>query len=85
MRLAAGLVLRLLASVLLAYAAVRLAHGAEIALAIFLAVAAVGTFGMTLMSLGVPSWRGGAANSGNIPERSPSRVLLVQAVATVLR
>jgi hypothetical protein len=61
MRLAAGVVVRLFASVLLAYAAVRLAHGAEIALAIFLAVAAIGTFGMTLMSLGgaVLAWRRG--------------------------
>jgi hypothetical protein len=61
MRLAAGIALRLFASVLLAYAAVRLAHGAEIALAIFLAVAAIGTFGMTLMSVGgaVLAWRRG--------------------------
>jgi hypothetical protein len=61
MRLAAGIALRLFASVFLAYAAVRLAHGAEIALAIFLAVAAIGTFGMTLMSVGgaVLAWRRG--------------------------
>jgi hypothetical protein len=63
MRLAAGIALRLFASVLLAYAAVRMAqHGGPwITLAIFLSVAAVGTFGMTLMSVGgaVLAWRRG--------------------------
>ena len=63
MRLAARLVLRLLASVLLAYAAVRVAQhgGGEAALAIFLSIAAIGTFGMTLISVGsaVLAWRRG--------------------------
>jgi len=63
MRLAGGIVLRLLASVLLACAAVRVAQhgGGEAALAIFLSIAAIGTFGMTLISIGsaVLAWRRG--------------------------